>query len=204
MANGRAGSRKQSKHQIDGPFTPLLWRVLDSHAYADLSYPARALLLEIARQYVRDNNGRLLCSMNHLRRRGWRSADVVTRAKRDLLDHGFIFETVKGRLPNRAAWYALTWRPLDRHPDFDPGATGGFVRDAYLSWMPNQNSASVPVPGTRSRSIEPSPGTSARSPVPSGGAVRPLLGKLPIPAAGNHLEKPSVLTGQHAAMEQLR
>jgi hypothetical protein len=44
----------------------------------------------------------LLLSRNFLEPRGWKSADVIHRAKQELLEAEFIFETVKGRRPNRA------------------------------------------------------------------------------------------------------
>jgi hypothetical protein len=53
-----------------------------------LGHPARSLLLELARQFVRDNNGRLLASRAYLAKRGWKSADVIDRAKRELLEAG--------------------------------------------------------------------------------------------------------------------
>ena len=104
---------------------------MDCPAYARLSHPAKALLLEVARQFVRDNNGRLLTSGVYLARRGWKSSDVITRAKRELLDAGFIFETVKGHRPNRASWYAVTWQRLDKLPGYDTGAALCFERGAY-------------------------------------------------------------------------
>lgn len=131
MANGRNKLRRVDTSRDAGGFVALPWSVLDCPAYAALSHPARALLLEIARQLVRDNNGRLLASASHLEARGWRSRDVITRAKRELLEAGFIFETVKGQRPNRASWYAVTWMTLDRHPDFDAGALECFQRGAY-------------------------------------------------------------------------
>lgn len=126
-----AKRRKEPSGRVPGGFVALPWAVLDSPAFRQLSHPARALLLEIARQYVRDNNGRLLTSMRYLRTRGWKSADVVGRAKAELIEGGFIHETVKGHRPNRASWYAVTWQTLDRHPDYDPGATVTFRRAAY-------------------------------------------------------------------------
>ena len=57
--------------------------------------PRGSLFMEIARQFVGDNNGRLLASAAHLKKRG-NSADVISRAKRQLLAGGFIFETVQG------------------------------------------------------------------------------------------------------------
>jgi len=131
MANGRNKLRRVDTSRDAGGFVALPWSVLDCPSYAGLSHPARALLLEIARQLVRDNNGRLLASAGHLEARGWRSRDVITRAKRELLEAGFIFETVKGQRPNRASWYAVTWMALDRHPDFDAGALECFQRGAY-------------------------------------------------------------------------
>jgi hypothetical protein len=114
-----------------GGFVALPWSVLDSAAYQGLSHPAKALLLEVARQYHSDDNGRMLLSSRHLAPRGWRSPEVITRAKRELLEAGLIFETVKGARPNKASWYAVTWQTLDRHPGYEAGAEAAFVRGAY-------------------------------------------------------------------------
>ena len=69
-------------------------------------------------------------------KRGWKSADMLAKAKRELLNGGFIHETVKGHRPNKASWYAVTWQTLDRHPGFDPGAAESFVRSAYRQQGP--------------------------------------------------------------------
>jgi hypothetical protein len=114
-----------------GGFVALPWSVLDAPAYQHLSHPAKALLLEAARQYVGDNNGRLLLSRRYLATRGWKSADVIDRAKKELMDAGFLFETVKGCRPAKASWYAVGWLLLDVHPDFDPGIAAAFRRGAY-------------------------------------------------------------------------
>ena len=131
MANGRNRGQKGDSGRDAGGFVALPWSVLDCPAYARLSHPARALLFELARQIVRDNNGRLLASAAYLAKRGWKSADVITRAKRDLIEAGFIHETVKGHRPNKASWYAVTWRVLDKIPGFDIGAAEMFERGAY-------------------------------------------------------------------------
>ena len=114
-----------------GGFVAMPWAVLDSPAYQALSHPGKALLMEFARQYVRDNNGRLLASMAYLKGRGWSSNSLLTRTKKELIDAGFIHETAKGQRPNKASWYAVTWRVLDKHPGYDAGAAEGFVRGAY-------------------------------------------------------------------------
>lgn len=189
MANGRNSGRKGDSGRDSGGFVALPWSVLDSASYARLSHPARALLLEFARQFVRDNNGRLLASRAYLKNRGWHSADVIQRAKDELLRSGFIFETVKGQRPNRAAWYAVTWRMLDRHPGYDSGVTVAFERGAY------KNAPLSPSNGTEKRRIAPSNGTEKASPVPSDGTIRPVLDAPPVPSNGHHLDMPSAGVG---------
>lgn len=191
MANGRNGKRKGDTGREAGGFVALPWSVLDCPAYAGLSHTARSLLMEFARQFVRDNNGRLLASRTHLAARGWKSADVIQRAKDELLAAGFIFETVKGQRPNKASWYAVTWRTLDRHPGFDPGAAEAFERGAYRRAAPLKNAVLCPSGGTERAPIVPSHGTEKAAAVPSHGTIRATFGGLPVPSDGHHLEKPS-------------
>lgn len=146
-------SNKLKGYQGDGTrYIAIPFQVLESDAYLNLSHPARSLLLEIARQFVRNNNGALLCSRAKLLARGWTSNDVLTRAKRELLDAGLIFETVKGHRPNRASWYALTWYDLDKLTGYDAGVERGFQRSAYKyklnstsKLLENQNLASADI-----------------------------------------------------------
>ena len=133
MANGRNKNSRVDTSRDAGAFVALPWAVLDCPAYSKLSHPARSLLIEFARQFVKNNNGRLLASSSYLRKRGWNSPDVITRAKRDLLEAGFIFETVMGHRPNKASWYAVTWRALDDLKGYDAGAKELFRRSAYAA-----------------------------------------------------------------------
>lgn len=192
MANGRNKTRKGDTGRDGGGFVALPWSVLDCPAYARLSHPARALLFELARQFVRDNNGRLLASGAYLAKRGWKSWDVITRAKRELIEAGFIHETVKGHRPNRASWYALTWQALDRLPGFDPGAADGFERGAYKDTRPIYCGAVLtPSHGVESAPIAPSHGVGKVSTAPSHGAIRPTFDHLSTPSHGDHLDMPS-------------
>ena len=187
MANGRNRGQKGDSGRDAGGFVALPWSVLDCPAYARLSHPARALLFELARQFVRDNNGRLLASAAYLAKRGWKSADVITRAKRDLIEAGFIHETVRGHRPNKASWYAVTWQRLDKLPGYDPGAAETFVRGAY-----QKNATLNPSHGVGKPSIAPSHGVGGGSTTPSHGAIRGVFTAPPTPSHGNHLEMPSV------------
>lgn len=164
-------------------FIALPWVVTDSPAYKKLSHPARSLLIEIARQWCRDNNGRLLCSRAYLKPRGWNSNAVITRAKNELLQAGFIYETVKGQRPNKASWYAVTWYMLDDHRGYDYAAKIGFVRGAYL-----KNQSLIPSTGAKGSVIAPSYGVGGKSIAPSNGAMRERFSHSSIPPDGHHLE----------------
>lgn len=191
MANGRNKNRKSDSGRDGGGFIALPWAVLDSMAYRHLSHPARSLLLEIARQYVRNNNGRLLLTRDYMATRGWKSADVIQRAKDELLASGLIHETVKGQRPNKASWYALTFYSLDRLPGYDAGAVETFMRGAYRENLPLKNAPLSPSDGTKSPAIAPSHGTEKRSPVPSGGTIKATFGCSSVPSDGHHLDMPS-------------
>jgi len=169
VANGRNFKSKYSDDRDGGGFVALPWSVLDCTAYLQLSHPAKSLLMEISRQFVRDNNGRLLASYRYLRTRGWTSADTITRAKKELIASGFIHETVKGHRPNKASWYAVTWRGLDKLRGYDFGAEQSFVRGAY-----QKNLNLKPDNGQGKFSIGPRNGKGVVHLVPSTGAVMAL------------------------------
>jgi hypothetical protein len=200
--------RRKDSSRDDGPFIALPWSVMDTPAYVALSMHARALLLEVARQYVRDNNGRLLLSRAYMAGRGWKSADMLTKAKRELLEGGFIFETCKGARPNKASWYAITWHTLDPHPGFDMGAVHAFKRSAYRSGLPMpapkptrdelyrkwdkpKNASLVPPHGTETPPIGPPHGTETPLHVPPHGPIRAISDPLSVPPHGHHLDMPS-------------
>jgi hypothetical protein len=191
MANGRNKSRKKGSGRDPGGFVALPWSVLDCPAFFGLSHPARSLLLELARQFVFDNNGRLLASTAYLAKRGWKSCDVITRAKRELIEAGFIHEMVKGHRPNKASWYALTWQTLDRLPGYDAGAAESFQRGAYQHTPPRQNAPLTPAHGTSRPAIAPSRGATHMLPAPPGGAMRAASTTPLAPSRGNPLEMPS-------------
>jgi hypothetical protein len=191
----RSLKRREGNGRDAGAFIALPWCVLDSAAYANLSHPARALLLEIARQFVRDNNGKLLASRAYLAARGWRSADVIHRAKTELLAGGFVHETVKGHRPNKASWYAVTWLALDRLPGYDAGAMEMFKRSAYKNAVQNraQNTVLSPSDGTGKPRVVPSDGTGNHRSVPPDAAIRGVFDPSSVPSDGHHLDKPSAV-----------
>ena len=191
MANGRNRGQKGDAGRDSGGFIALPWSVLDCPAYARLSMHARALLLEVARQFVRDNNGRMLLSRAYMETRGWKSVDMLTKVKRELLEAGFIFQTVMGHRPNKASWFAVTWRALDKLPGYDAGAEKCFERGAYQKSQPVNGANLRPPHGTGRGSIALPHGTESKPAVPPHGAIRPVLGLRSVPPHGHHLELPS-------------
>jgi hypothetical protein len=205
MSNARNGERRKNKAASGrdaGGFVAIPWTVLDCPGYAGLSHPARSLLMEIARQYVRDNNGRLLASRAYLAKRGWKSNDVILRAKQELLEADFICEMVKGHRPNKASWYAITWQSLDRLPGFDSGAAAAFERGAYRKTPPIKNAALRPSNGAGGASIAPSHGAESPPPRPSHGAIEASFGIPSTPSHGHHLERPSAVVNAGSCIER--
>lgn len=164
--------RRKGAARDPGGFVAVPWVVLDSEAYQGLSHPARSLLLELARQYHGDDNGRMVATLARLQPRGWTSNDTISRAKKELLDAGLIFETCKGRRPNKASWYACTWWALDKLDGYDAGVTAVFRRGAYLD-SKRKSSSLIPRGGTTKESIAPCDGMRLLPPKPSHGAMQP-------------------------------
>jgi hypothetical protein len=153
LAKSQSGRRRSSR--FEGRFVGIPVDVLESSAYIGLSHPAKALLLDIAWQYRGRNNGCLLTSLKFLKLRGWKSADVVDRAKSQLIGSKLIYQTVQGHRPNKASWYAITWHALDANDRYDYGAAAGFKRGAYRDLKINVLS---PSGGTKPVCIVPSAG----------------------------------------------
>ncbi len=172
--------RRKGAARDPGGFVAVPWVVLDSAAYQGLSHPAKSLLLEFARQYHGDDNGRMVVTLAHLQPRGWTSNDTISRAKKELLDAGLIFETCKGGRPNKASWYACTWWALDKLDGYDAGVTAVFRRGAYLDRKPQTRSL-IPCGGTTKASIAPSDGMGMPPSIPLGGAIQPKFVASPTP-----------------------
>lgn len=130
---GREKSARRSKSVRDGSrFLALPYVVMDSEVFRNLSGPALRLLLDIARQYDGDNNGRLVACSKYLRTRGWSSEGTASRARKELEESRLIVETRKGMRPNRATWYALTWLSFDWSAEMDL-PRNQFQRGAYIA-----------------------------------------------------------------------
>ena len=158
-------SFKRSKDKRDGgQYVAMPHVVIDSPSYRELRHPARALLIDIARQYTGSNNGRLVACAKYLKPLGWNSNDTVTRALVELKDAGLLIETRMGMRPNRAAWFALGWYSLDTVAgmDIDPRT----YRTGQYKLAPL-----IPRRGVERVGIAPAGGVRPSFAAPSGGAM---------------------------------
>jgi hypothetical protein len=114
-------------------------RVLDSPAYADLSFSARALLVLIARQLTKDNNGHLQASYTWCKKYGFGSEHTLRAAIAELIAHGFIYRTRSHGANKAWAKYAVTWLPIKTR---DGLFLDGFKACAWRDWEPRQKKSS--------------------------------------------------------------
>lgn len=117
------------------PYAAIQHRVIDSPAYADLTFSARALLLLIVRQQTKDNNGRLQATFSYMRRFGFASERTLARAIAELIAHGFIYRSRAGGYQQGAALYAVTWESIKHR---DGLFLDGFLLCAWREWIPSE------------------------------------------------------------------
>lgn len=165
--------QKRPVEAIGGLYGAIPHAVLDSAAFKGASHPAKALLFDLIRQHSGNNNGHLHLSFSWLAGRGWKSRDVIQRARAELMERGLLIQTRQGGLNIGASRYALTWLQISNYvgleierKDYHPGAWG------FMDALPiahKNGSASPPAgkgnPGSRYSPLPPA-GTGEGLPVP--------------------------------------
>lgn len=123
------GKSKRPVESVSGSYTPLPHAVLDSVAFMGATATAKGLLFELLRQHNGSNNGRFQLTGQWLAKRGWRSPEVVLRARRQLIERGLIVQTRQGGLNHGASQFGVTWLPITNYigleitaRDYHPGA----------------------------------------------------------------------------------
>jgi len=111
--------RVKSKPAYAGGFLLLPNAVLHCVKFRQLSSSAVKLLIDIGGQYNGKNNGDLCAAWKVMKPKGWNSEATLNRAKKELLESGFISETRKGRRPNLCSLYGVTWQPLNPDPKLE-------------------------------------------------------------------------------------
>ena len=142
-----AEEMKREKTLTKHPYAAIEHRVIDSVAYSDLTYSARSLLVLMARQLTKDNNGHLQATYSYMRRFGF-SENTLGRAIRELIAHGMIYRTRSGGFHQGAAQYAVTWLSITNK---DRLFLDGFVYSAWRYWEPSDKKLRPPKLRSNSR-----------------------------------------------------
>lgn len=155
------GKSKPVKPSRKDPYAAIEHRVIESPAYADLSFSSCALLILLARQLSKDNNGHLQASFKWCHQRGFGSEHTLSNAIAELISHGFIYRTRSHGANKAWARYAVTWLPIKQR---DGLFLAGFTPCAWREWnMPNDKSTPQKVQDQSSRKCSFTPDNPAES-----------------------------------------
>lgn len=126
---GQSAPKTTTRH----PYAAIEHRVIDSPAFADLTPTARNLLLLMARQLTKDNNGHLQAAFKWCNRYGIGSEKTLSKAIANLILHGFIYRTRSHGANGAWARYAVTWLPIKKREGL---FLDGFRPCAWRDWQP--------------------------------------------------------------------
>lgn len=131
IRRGTSAPKYSTKH----PIAAIEKRIIDSPAFADLSFSARAVLLLLARNLEKGRNGHIQLSERQSAENGI-ERKTLRRALQDLIAHQLIVMTWRGgKVQGSCNKYALTWMQVkDRagiHADH-------FKLDAWRDWQKSQ------------------------------------------------------------------
>jgi hypothetical protein len=129
--------RDKRKHRVyDEPFYGVVRSIFQSSAYRSLGPCACKLMLDVLSQFQGDNNGDISIPWSRMKKCGWNSKSTLFRAKKELVEAGFIHITRQGRRPSVCQLLALTWFPLDVSRKFDDEAVATFKFKSYRDAVP--------------------------------------------------------------------
>lgn len=124
------------------PYAAIEHRVLDSPAYAALTFSARSLLTMLARQLTKSNNGRLQATYKYLQPYGFDSDNTISRGIKDLIAAGLIYRTRCGGFHQGPSLYAVTWLSIGSQRE------GLFLHGckvcAWRDWQPPEKKNTPP------------------------------------------------------------
>lgn len=154
------------KYSSKHPIAAIEKRIIDSTAYADLSFSARAVLLLLCRNLELERNGHIQLSESQAATNGI-ERKTLRRALVDLTAHQLIVMTWRGgKIQGRCNKYALTWMPIkDRrgiHADhFKLDSWRDFVPELDKTGCrkcPQDSAQNAPLKAISSPKMSPTPG----------------------------------------------
>lgn len=164
--NYRRGS-SAPKYSTKHPIAAIEKRIIDSPAFADLSFSARAVLLLMARNLEKGRNGHVQISERQAAENGI-ERKTLRRALADLVAHQMIVMTWRGgKVQGSCNKYALTWMPIKERKGIH---TDHFKLEAWRGWTPSESkktasqkcpldsAQNVPLKGISVPKMSPTPG----------------------------------------------
>lgn len=155
--------KMSSKH----PIAAIEKRIIDSPAYADLSFSARAVLLLLCRNMEKGMNGHIQISERQAGDNGI-ERKTLRRALADLTAHQLIVMTWRGgKVQGNCNKYALTWLPIKQRNGI---CIDHFKLDSWRAWSvsqrnktgcrkcPQDSAQNVPLKRISSPKMSPTPG----------------------------------------------
>ena len=128
---GQSLAKTTTKH----PFISIDHRIVDSLAFANLKPTAQVLILFIARQLKKDNNGHLQATFSWCKRYGIGSEHTLRDSIAQLITHGFLYRTRSHGANGAWATYALTWLPVTKKEGL---FMAGLKPFAFRDWIPTE------------------------------------------------------------------
>jgi hypothetical protein len=183
-------THKKPRETGPGGYCALPYCVLDGAAYRGLSHPARSLLIEVLRQHNGSNNGKMQLATKYLRARGWSSADVVDRAKKELVESGLAIKTRLGGLNAGPDLWALTWMPIANFSGLTEVSSASYQPGKWRLADPMPTIGKHVAPSVSRNSTDPSNGTANSSTDPSNGTKKGIFGGSTVPSHGNNVFMP--------------
>lgn len=126
---GQSATKTTTKH----PYAAIEHRVIDSPAFAALRPSSVKLLLLLARQLTKDNNGHLHAAFKWCAGYEIGSEHTLRDAIAQLIAHGLIYRTRSHGANGAWARYAVTWLPIKNR---DGLFLAGFKSFAWRDWVP--------------------------------------------------------------------
>lgn len=161
--------------------------VMDSKAFQGAGHPARSLLYELIRQHSGRNNGHFQLASPWLKKRGWNSADVVQRAKLELITRQLAIKTRLGGLNAGPDLWAVTWLPITDYTGLTEVSAMTYHQGAWHFLNQAINIQKRDERSVSRSSTVPSPGMADAPTVPSHGAKTALSDAQAVPSPGNNV-----------------
>lgn len=126
------------QRKTKGRFVGIPYNVANSHQFAELSYRAKSLILDLLLQYNGHNNGSLSACHTLMKNRGWPKASLY-RTVKELVYAGFIVVTRQGwKQRGRPTLLAITWNGIDEAKiEYDEGIKPSPIPLSYWCKHPN-------------------------------------------------------------------